>query len=256
MTKPELPQDWSTVSLEDYLEYVEIDLNTDYGHTTKSIEKLCLLSNDDGWDDAEISDIVKAVKTNPWINLPPSSNYSKVVGKYTHKPNTQLTLGEWIDMEKYILDRKYGCLVALLYKQTSTDKWGNVEYEPHSYSCTSRQSEFMDMAVTEVYGAIDEAISYRDTLLTAYKDIFSHLEDENEVGTDDEDKEFLTQTEINELKNTIKKENQLKSLGWQKMLDEICSGNWTYISGILDLPVVFVFNMMLTKKMYSDSGND
>ncbi len=52
-----IPNSWNEISLEKYLELIEVDLNEEYSFFTKSLEKLCIITDSDEWEE-EPSNVV------------------------------------------------------------------------------------------------------------------------------------------------------------------------------------------------------
>jgi hypothetical protein len=245
-----LPSSWEEISFEKYLELIEVDLNEEYSFFTKSLEKLCIISDSDEWDEEPSSVIYSSITSNQWILSPPTVNYKINLNNWSLKPFNKFTLAEWIDLEKYILDKNYKNIIALSYRKTKQDEWGNIQFEPYLFNCNERSNEFLEYPITDVFGVIESSIKFRDDLLNSFRELFESLEEED-FETTEEEKELMSEEEIKEIKEQIKKDNEKKHYSWQKLLDDISGGNWSYIEDILNLPVIFVFNMMMMKKKYN-----
>ena len=238
---------WNEVPFSSYIEITQL---YDKSIFQRNLEAVIILTDDDEWDYVSTKKITQVISENPWINLKPSINFKHKIGEWSCKPLTKLTLSEWIDLEKYILDGKYENIISLLYRKNKLDEWGNVTYEPYLYSCNERSSLFLDYPTTYLYGAIEAAIKYRDDVLTSFRELFDSMEEEEFEATEEE-KMFMSEAEIIELKKQIKKDNEKKYYAWQKLLDDVSGGNWSTIPSILELPVIFVFNMLMMKRKFS-----
>jgi uncharacterized protein YwgA len=245
-----IPNSWNEISLEKYLELIEVDLNEEYSFFTKSLEKLCIITDSDEWEEEPSNVVYKVVSDNKWILTPPSINYKLKIDLWSLKPFNKFTLAEWIDLEKYIIDKKYQNIIALSYRKTKEDEWGNIIFEPYSFNCNERSNQFLNYSINDVFGVIESSIKFRDDLLNSFRELFESVEEEDFEVTDEE-KQLMSNEEIKEIKEEIKKDNEKKHYSWQKLLDDISGGNWSYIESILNLPVVFVFNMMMMKKKFN-----
>lgn len=239
---------WEDVSLSEYLDIERIK-KENKGYVSRSLELLCYLTDSDEWENMPSKDVIQEYLRNEWLNHPPITNMiNQEVGKYTLKPFTKLSLSEWIDVDSAIMESDLSKICAIVYKQSKIDEWGNIVYEPYEYSATERSKEFLDSPVTEVIGVWNGIIKYRENLLNVFAELFDGYEEE----LTEEDREMLSPSEIREIENSIKKDNQKKDFAWQKLLDTISGGVWSHIPDILELPHTFVFNMRLAQKVYGD----
>lgn len=239
---------WQDVSLSEYLDLERIRIENK-GYANRSLETLCYLTDSDEWDNLSAGEVTKAYLKLGWLHHPPiTSKVKDTIGKYKLKPLSKLSLSEWIDVDSAIIDSDLSKVCAIIYKQTKIDEWGNIEYEPYEYSPSERAREFLDFPVSEVIGVWDLVIKYRENLLNVFAELFDGYEEE----LSEEDREMLSPSEIKEIENSIKKDNQKKDFAWQKLLDTISGGVWSHIPAILELPHTFVFNMRLAQKVYGD----
>lgn len=240
---------WDDVPFIKYIDIISIQEDSVF---KRNLELITILTDSDEWDDLPTKKITEVINSNKWLSSKPNSNHKNKIDEWTLKPFNKFTLAEWIDLEKYILERKYENLIALCYRKTKQDEWGNIIYEPYLYNCSERSDVFLDYPVTYLFGVIESAIKYRDSLLNSFYELFESIE-ESDFEPDNDELTYMTEAEIIELKQQIKKDNEKKFYSWQKLLDDISGGNWSYIEEILNLPVVFVFNMMMMKKKYNQT---
>jgi hypothetical protein len=245
-----IPSNWDEITVRQWLEINDVLINDELSTFSKTLELLLLLTESDEWEEMPSSEIYKLMPSLYFIYYKPSNNFKIEFDKWKLKPFSKFTLAEWIDLEKYILEKKYENIIALSYRKVKTDEWGNIEYEPYLFNCNERSLQFLDYSINDVFGVIESAIKYRDNILNSFREIFESIEEEDFEATDEE-KQFMSDAEIQELKQQIKKDNEKKYYSWQKLLDEISNGNWSYIESILNLPVVFVFGMMMMKRKYA-----
>lgn len=241
---------WSEMTLDSYLDIQAIDLDDELPFFSKSLEKLCILTESDQWEDEPSSIIYNTILNNSWLLAPPSTNVIENIDNWRLKPFKKFTLAEWIDLDNYVTSGKYENIIAIIYRKHKVDEWGNVMYEPYQFNCTERSEEFMDISIDKLFGGMKAAIEYRSKVLNAFNGLFSQMEDENFIP-DEEDEKYLTPREIEEQRKTIKEENKRKKFAWQFLLDQVSGGDWSRIEEILELPAVFVFNMMSMKKVFN-----
>lgn len=244
------PNSWYEITVGEYIELTEIDLNDELSFFGKNLEKICLLTDSDDWENEPITKVISIIKENDWLISKIPGNYKNEIGKFVLAPFTKMTLAEWIDLEGYIINKKIINIAALIYKQHKVDDWGNIIFEPYKYKTNERIQEFEDLYITDVYGAIEDVIKFREQVLSNYSELFVNLDED--FVPDEEDKELLSEKEIEEIKKDIKKQNERKEFAWQKLLDDICGGDWTRIEKLLEMPVLFVFNMLLMKEKFRD----
>lgn len=243
-----IQKNWSDVTISEYLDIIKIKENTD-GLLSRSLELLCYLTDDDGWEDLPSSEVIKTYIENKWINNEPVNNIIKnKLNGYILKPFSKLTLSEWIELDDFIINTKLINIPALLYRKYKEDEWDNIVYEPYEYSIEERSRVFENYPVTDVIGIINGAIEYRNTLLNSFSNLFEAYEDETLT---EEEQGTLSAREIKEIENGIKKDNEKKNYAWPILLDDMCAGDWSSIPALLELPHTFVFNMRMAKKVYS-----
>jgi hypothetical protein len=245
-----VPSNWDEVSIGQWIEINNILINDELSAFSRTLELLCLLTESDEWEDIPSSKIYSLMPSLYFVYDKPSKKITKILDKYTLKPFNKFTVAEWIDMEKYILDKEWLNLIALCYRQTKTDEWGNIIWEPYKYNTNERSDDFYDYSINGLFGVIESAIEYRDNLLKSYRSIFDVM-DESEFQPTEEEKQYLNEAEVADIKKDIEKENIKKRYNWHKLLDEVSDGNWSFSEQILDLPISFVFNMLMMRKVFN-----
>jgi hypothetical protein len=245
-----VPSGWDDISIGQWIEINNILIDQELSTFSRTLELLCLLTESDEWEDLPSGEIYKQMSSLYFIYDSPSKKINNTIDKWNLKPFNKFTVAEWIDMEKYILDREWLNLIALCYRQTKLDEWGNTIWEPYKYNTNERGDSFYDYSINGLFGVIESAIEYRDNLLRSYSSVFEVM-DESDFNPSDEEKEYLSDSEVEDIKKDIEKENVKKRYSWHKLLDDISGGNWSYSEAILDLPITFIFNMLMMKKVYT-----
>jgi hypothetical protein len=210
------------------------EFNSLFLHT---IEGLSILSDTDpeeleDLDPEELLDLASKVQ---FIKREPSNIPKDLVKGFRLKPLDALTLGEFIDLEYYTMQlvQNFDILLGILYKRWKTDEWGNVVFEPYSYNLLSRKEIFNDVSINEVFGAVNQYVTYSKDFKKRYENLFNPVIEEDET------------TELDE--EDLKAEQEEKVFtkwSWEKLLYDISNQDLTKVDAVTDLPLVFVFNML------------
>lgn len=239
---------WKDITLEEYIEITKIQENNK-GLLNRSLEVLCYLSDSDEWENEDSREVIKVYLNNNWLSKAPLTTYiPDSIGEYRLKPLGSLSLAEWIDLDSSINNNKLINIPTILYRKFKIDEWGNVIYEPYSFSLKERSIEFETVSIIDIIGIINESFKYRTDLLESFKSLFEEYEEE----LDEEEKGMLSSNEIKEINDEINKDNYKRQYAWQALLDEFSNGDWSSIPDILELPHTFIFNMRMAKKVMSD----
>ena len=184
----------------------------------------------------ELSELTKQIK---WIQSDPSRRYKSKLDKYVLKPFSKLTLGEFIDLEHYFSNNylEHFChILALLYRRTSKNVYGDDIIEPYNYSPSDRLDWYLDYKITDVYGLIPEYLKYRENFTNTYTNLLV------DVVTDDEVLE-----DADEIKEQ-KREQEKQKFAWESTIMALCNDDLSKFNSILDMSVVLVFNILGMKK--------
>lgn len=239
-----LPNQWSQVSLEQFIEYSKIDKEQGAYHFNS--EAVSILADEpiDIIEDLDVDELAELIAEAKWCTSEPSKRYKHEVLGMKFKPFNKLTLYEYIDLDYFFQNNYLSNLdkvCAICYRQTRINEWNEEVLEPYDYDCNIRAEKFLDLPITEVYGIIGEFIKYRDTFLKNYENLFSgDLDDEL---TEEEEKE-LTPEEIKE----IKKEQSAVKWSWEQTIFALTNGDITKSRAVGNLPLIYVFNMLAMKK--------
>lgn len=199
------------------------------------------------WYEKSSNEIFEEFFQNNWLQNEIKCQIKQSVGEFKLIKFDKITLAEWIDIDAFLTKKKFENVVPILYRKTKEDEWGNIIYEPYKFSTSERIEIFEEFLVDDLYGAIEAISKWREDVISSFPVIFSPAEDDE---LSDEEKDGLTQEEVKEIERDIKKENERRRYGWQKTLDSISGGQWNHIPQILELPVLFVFNMMTMQEKY------
>lgn len=242
-----LPNSWREVKVWQYQDLVNLNIDGK-GIFEKYIEYLSILTETevDEWEDMDIEDISNIIKNIQWLKKAPSSNYKTNIGKFTLINLNTLTLGEYIDIEHLIDDgvfKNFHKILAILYKQTKLDEWGEIRYEPYNYNLGARSELFLDLSIDDVYGIINYYNQFKEMFIKTYSNLFNPNIPEEDLDPEEE----LTAED----KREIEKEKERAKWSWESLIYNICQGDLTKYDKVLDLPLIFVFNQITFKKLFN-----
>ncbi len=196
-------------------------------------------SNISDFEELDIDELTVLTEQIKWINSEPSKRYKNKLDKYVLKPFTKISLGEFIDLEHYFSNNylDHFChILALLYRRTSKNVYGDDIIEPYNYSPSDRLDWYLDYKITDVYGLIPEYIKFRENFTNTYTNLLV------DVVTDDEVLE-----DADEIKEQ-KREQEKQKFAWESTIMALCNDDLSKFNSILDMSVVLVFNILGMKK--------
>ena len=196
-------------------------------------------SNISEFEELDIDELSELTSQIKWINLEPSKRYKNKLDKYVLKPFTKISLGEFIDLEHYFSNNylDHFChILALLYRRTSKNVYGDDIIEPYNYSPSDRLDWYLDYKITDVYGLIPEYIKFRENFTNTYTNLLV------DVVTDDEVLE-----DADEIKEQ-KREQEKQKFAWESTIMALCNNDLSKFNDILDMSAVLVFNILGMKK--------
>jgi len=196
-------------------------------------------SNISDFEELDIDELTVLTEQIKWINSEPSKRYKNKLDKYVLKPFTKISLGEFIDLEHYFSNNylDHFChILALLYRRTSKNVYGDDIIEPYNYSPSDRLDWYLDYKITDVYGLITEYIKFRENFTNTYTNLLVDVVTDDEV-LDDAD-------EIKEQK----REQEKQKFAWESTIMALCNDDLSKFNDILDMSAVLVFNILGMKK--------
>ena len=239
-----LPQKWSQVTLEQFIEFSAIDKEQGAYHYNS--EALSILSDEsiDTIEDLDVDEMAELVAEAKWCTSEPSKRYKHELLGMKFKPFNKLTLFEYIDLDYYFNNNYITNLdkvCAICYRHSKVNEWGDEVLEPYEFDCTIRAERFHDLPITDVYGIVHEFLKYRDTFLKNYENLFSGELDEE---LSEEERRELDPEEVKE----IEKEQKLAKWSWEQTIYGLTNGDITKSEKVGALPLIYVFNILSMKK--------
>lgn len=247
----ELPHSWKDITVEEFKELKSID-TAELGFFGAQLERFCILagidSDDDRIEDIPISVLNKHIAKLQFLNLEPSLQIRNKVSDFTLMPFTKLTLGAYIDIDKWLENpvENFNKIIAVLYRRTRENEWGEIEYEPYRYDINKRAESFEYAYIEDVYAAYIEFNKFRNSIIDRYKFLFDTDED-GELT--EEESEGLEQEDINDLNEYLKKLEEKKKFAWQDLAYKLAGEDVTKMRDVLELPVIMVFNNLAMNKV-------
>ena len=239
MQNLKLPKNWNQISVEQFLEIRR--LSSEDGMFNYQIDVLSALTDSDisEFEELDIDELTVLTEQIKWINSEPSKRYKNKLDKYVLKPFTKISLGEFIDLEHYFSNNylDHFChILALLYRRTSKNVYGDDIIEPYNYSPSDRLDWYLDYKITDVYGLIPEYIKFRENFTNTYTNLLVDVVPDDEVLED-----------ADEIKEQ-KREQEKQKFAWESTIMALCNDDLSKFNDILDMSVVLVFNILGMKK--------
>jgi len=231
-----LPRNWNEVSVSQWLELNTIDQLEYNSVFLQTIEALSILSDTDPeeLEDLDPEELINLARNVSFIQREPSNKPKELIKGLKLKPLDRLTLGEFIDLEHYAVQfvQNFDILLSILYKRWKTDEWGNLIFEPYSYSIMSRKLLFHEVSINEVYGAVKNYIDYSNDFKKRYENLFNPIIEEEETELDEDDLKAEAEEKV------------FTKWSWEKLLYDLSNQDLTKIDAVTDLNLIFVFNML------------
>jgi len=239
-----LPKSWNDISVEQFIELRSLN-NEDFDSLfSYEIECLSILTDIDvdEFDDMEIDELSKIVKQVTFIKKQPSNIFKNEINNLTYIGLDNLKLGEFIDLEYYFANdyvKHLTYISSVLYRKTKLSEWEELIFEDYSFNIEKRKEQFNDLPITSVYGIIAEYIKYRENFLKVYENLFNPIFDEDELDDDELDEEDIKEQEA---------EDKINRWSWEHTLYNLANEDVTKIKDVLELNLVFAFNILGMKK--------
>lgn len=240
-----LPQSWNSILVDQYIELRELE-NSSLDYLDKMLEVISIVTDTDIDELEELSftDVTKLERELYWLRSEPSKNIEpkKYIGWnwYFYKGLDSLTLGEFIDLNHFFSDNfvtNLPTICAILYRKQKKNEWGELMIEPYDYDPKQRAEHFLEIPITEVYGIIPSFLDYKENFENTYKTLFKpDLSDEPIEDLDEE------------TKKEIEEEEKLDKFSWERLIYTLTNGDITKTDRVLNLSVVYVFNVLSMKK--------
>lgn len=162
-------------------------------------------------------------------------------------PNSVLTLGNFIDLERYLQNPdNFGKVCAILHRKKRQNEWGHWEYEPVNFDIDERAKCYEDADIDDVVGGVNEYLKFRESIHSTYKTIFS-IDEPEPIET-----EGLSESEIRDLEKEIEKEKQVAQYTWEIFVYWLADNKLTDVEKVLEFPVIYALNLASMKKLINE----
>ena len=239
-----LPKSWNDITVEQFIELRSLN-NEDFDSLfSYEIECLSILTDIDvdEFDDMEIDELSKIVKQVTFIKKQPSNIFKNEIDNLTYIGLNDLKLGEFIDLEYYFANdyvKHLTYISSVLYRKTKLSEWEELIFEDYSFNIEKRKEQFNELPITSVYGIIAEYIKFRENFLKVYENHFNPIFDEDELDEAELDEEDIKEQEA---------EDKINRWSWEHTLYNLANEDVTKIKDVLELNLVFAFNILGMKK--------
>lgn len=241
-----IPNSWDQVTVEQFIQLKEMEIDKSQSLFSFRMEQLLILTetniDDEIWETTPASELEDYFLKMKWLDTQPSRKFKNELilseTKYTFKPLEALTLGEFIDTEylfgiNYI--RKLPNICSIFYRQTKLDDWSHLKYEPRFYSENERAQLFYEQPITNIFGILQEYLSFKKQFTESFEGMFQ------EDNIEDEDN-YKIET-IGE-QEALSKEKILRKWSWEQLIYKFSKTYGYTFEEVTELNLIFVFNQL------------
>jgi hypothetical protein len=235
-----LPSSWDEILVDQYIELRGLDNELPYFDLMLETISIVTDTDIDELEELSFNELVAIEKQLVWLTSEPSKNVTQTIDKYHYKGLDNLTLGEFIDLNHYFSENfveELPTIAAILYRQTKLNEWNETIIEPYEYDPRNRRELFMEVGITQIYGIITSFLEYKSNFEETYANLFK-------PDLSDEDIDDLDE----ETKREIAEEERLDKFSWERLIYSLTDGDITKTDKVLNLSVVYVFNVLSMKK--------
>lgn len=235
-----LPSSWDDILVDQYIELRGLDNELPYFDLMLETISIVTDTDIDELEELSFNELVAIEKKLVWLTSEPSKNVSQTIDKYQYKGLDDLTLGEFIDLNHYFSENfveELPTIAAILYRQTKLNEWNETIIEPYEYDPRNRRDLFMEVGIVQIYGIITSFLEYKSNFEETYANLFK-------PDLSDEDIDDLDE----ETKRDIAEEERLDKFSWERLIYSLTDGDITKTDKVLNLSVVYVFNVLSMKK--------
>lgn len=233
---------WQNLTVNQFIELREVEQTSYDSNIEKIIDIVSIIEDVDPVDleDVPFSELHQRHKKLDWLLQEPPKTYRQELEDKTFKGYDNLTLAEYIELthffrDDYILNLPLIC--AVVYRSQKTNEWGHTIIEPYEYNPKDREDLFNELPVTHVYGLIPEFISFKENFENTYAPLFKpEFDKDDDYEPDEEDK----------------LEEEKEKFSWEHFVYNLCEGDLTKSNEVLNLGLIFVFNMLAMKNTFGD----
>lgn len=240
-----IPTNWNEVTVEQFIELKQVDKDKFHSILSLRMEQLYIVTetgpDDSLWEDATVDDLETLFKETDWLSKQPTRNFKKELelnsNKYYFKGLSTLTLGEFIDLEYYFSTDyiiKLPQICSILYRKQQVDNWGHIKTEPRTYNESERANLFIDLKIVDIYGVLQEYLTFKKNFIDSFEDLFM----EPEPIDEEYEKDIITQDE----QSGVDKQKMMQKWAWERVIYRLGSRSILNFDKVTDLGLTLVFN--------------
>ena len=239
----QIPKHWDSISVSQYKGLKRVFSAPSESIAERYIDVLIEITEEDIEDieDLPVTELKRIANELFWLKKEPHKKYAKTIGEFELMDFKKITWGVFIDLEHYY-SKDYidniETICGILYRTLSVDGWKHKQIEPYNYDPIERGKLFSDLPITSIYGVVSEYLTYRNYLVD---DAYIHLFGGSFV---DEEEEDLTPEE----KKELEKEQRFNKWAFESLTLELAQGDITKMKDVLNLPLIYVLNILSMKK--------
>jgi len=183
----------------------------------------------------KVRDVKKALATM-------GSSEEVLIGGETlyRKPFDELTLGEFIDMDSYLIGAELDNMLAVLYRVRTGGGMRKYEYELYSsVNLEYRSKLFLQLESEDVMGVITEYKEYRNNIVATYKSLFEN-----------EDDDILTEDDVmtNDERKMMEAQELHGQFAWEALILFLCNDDITKWDQVTDMSLLLTLNIASYRK--------
>jgi hypothetical protein len=248
-----ITQSWNDLSFSEWKELQEIRRTEWESDMQRIIEEISLLwdcSPDDPYFDSVAYDelIGEYIKFSWTFSTPPKTPQNEIIingETYYLKPLSQLTLGEYIDINEWFKENvnNLGLIAGCLWRKMKINEWGNKKWEPYEYQIEERAKLFENVPISYIYGVLESSSVWLKDIVDNYPNIF-----EPEGWDEIEGEDQLDPEEVVQIRKEIEQEKKKAPFSWLGIVWELAKHDVSRFDTVFNTPVILVFNTLSMRK--------
>lgn len=246
----DIKTNWNEIDVETFIELKTIDDSEYNTYFSNKLERLAVITgtlyNDDIWNEMDCDDIENLYDKIKFINNDPPKNFKTDIGIFKYKGVRNITIGEYIDLNKWCSDnffKNLDLILSVLYRKYKYDEFDRLVFEDYNFNINERKNDFHEFIISDVYGVLIEFINFKKEIENNYTDIFQSIPD-----GDDEIEENLSPEEKLIIKREIDEEKKQLNWVWENIIYNLSGQDIVKMKDVFNLKAIFVFNMIAYNK--------